>query len=389
MNILFITGIFAKNERDTALGGMAHAVYKSAIGMQERGHKVRILTIDSVNERWKYQGVDIISIKAKHGIEEKCILNSALCIINREYKIEKVILRLHKEEPVDIIQYTGWFGIGLLHFFRIPAVMRISSYTKIQLEYNYDKAKRRLFEIAEYLAAERMNYIFAPSRIMAEGLERDIKKRVGIIETPFMPDKVERDLSLLNGILKDKKYILYFGRMSVDKGILVIRDILHRTLKQYSEINFVFAGSSWMHNGEDIQKELLCASKECKNRVFFLGYLPKKKLLPIIDNAEMVLIPSLADNFPNSCAEAMALGKIVIGTNGSSLEQFICDGENGFLAEIGSAESLYSCIEKVLNMKEAQKRKMTDQAKRRVEKLDLRHYSRKMELLYNKVIKES
>lgn len=55
----------------------------------------------------------------------------------------------------------------------------------------------------------------------------------------------------------------------------------------------------------------------------------------------MILMPSLSDNLPNSCAEAMSLGKIVIGTNGSSLEQFIENKKNGFLAKIGSAENLY------------------------------------------------
>ncbi len=31
-----------------------------------------------------------------------------------------------------------------------------------------------------------MNYIFAPSKIMAAGIEKDIRKKVGVKETPFL-----------------------------------------------------------------------------------------------------------------------------------------------------------------------------------------------------------
>ena len=57
MNILFVTGVFAENKWDTALGGMANAVYKSAIGMQQRGHRVRVLTVDDIDRRWCYQEI--------------------------------------------------------------------------------------------------------------------------------------------------------------------------------------------------------------------------------------------------------------------------------------------------------------------------------------------
>ncbi len=386
MNILFVTGCFAKNERDMALSGMPNAVFKSAVGMWRRGHKVRILAVDERDRQWHYQGIEVISVQAENPLAEKYIWNNMLCILKREHKIEKKIRQLYKEESIDIIQYTGWFGIGLLHFSNIPAVMRVSSYTKTQLAQNYSQKIRILLSIAEYLAAKRMNYIFAPSRLMAESLAKDIKRSVGIIETPYFSEKVELDDSVFKEKIENKKYILFFGRMSVDKGILTIRDILYRVLKEHLDIFFVFAGISCEHDGVIIEKELIRASQDFRDRVIFLGLLPQSKLIPVIKNAEMVLMPSLADNFPNTCAEAMALGKIVIGTEGSSLEQFIKDKENGCLAEIGNAESLYDCVKYVLNMEDVQKEDISNQAMKRIKKLDLEQYSLKMELLYEKVI---
>ena len=137
MNILFVTGVFAENKWDTALGGMANAVYKSAIGMQQRGHRVRVLTVDDIDRRWCYQGIEVISVKAEHGLEKRLLINNLFCILKREFRLEHKIALLHKEENIDIIQYTGWFGVGLFHFSKIPSIMRISSYTKIQLINNY------------------------------------------------------------------------------------------------------------------------------------------------------------------------------------------------------------------------------------------------------------
>jgi len=387
MNILFVTGIFAENERDTALGGMAHAVYKSAVGMQMRGHRVRILTAANQERQWHYHGLEVTSVKVSQGIDDKSGFGVLLDIFKREYLIEKTIRKMNRKEAIDIIQYTGWFGIGLFHFMHIPAVMRISSYTKIQLVHNYSGMKKCLLEFVEYLAAKRMNYVFAPGENLARGLEQDIRKKVGVIETPFMQEEIEWDDRLLRSRLKGKRYLLFFGRMSVDKGILVIRDILYRTLDKNQDIHFVFAGGGGKYNGVPIEQELSQAAKEYNSRVIFLGWLSKDRLMPVVNGAEMVLMPSLADNFPNSCAEAMALGKIVVGTDGSSMEQFIDNGVNGYLTEIGNADMLYQCVDVVLNMDAKQKNNISICARRRIKELDLEKYSKRMEKIYSRVVR--
>lgn len=386
MNILFVTGGFANDERETAMGGMPYAVYKSALGMQQLGHKVRILTIGSRERYWVYQGVNVLSIRAQNGTEEKSAFSNFCDIWRREWKIRSTIQKLNMKENIDIIQYTGWFGIGLLHSMNIPAVMRVSSYTRVQLANNFSGMQKLMLECVEYMAAKRMNFIFAPSRIMANGIEKDVRRKVAVIETPFFQNDIEFDDHIYQVKLKDKKYILFFGRMSVDKGILTIRDVLYKVLSEYKDVYFVFIGNSSTVDGVKIESELARAAKNYKNRIIFGGMLPKERLFPIIQNSEFVLMPSLADNFPNACAEAMSLGKIVIGTNGSSLEQFIKDGENGLLATPGDADSLYSCIIKALEMKDERRQYISRQAKKRVKQLNLNTYSKKMEGIYKKIL---
>lgn len=387
MNILFVTGLFANDERDTALGGMSGAVYKSALGMQQRGHSVRILACAGRERRWRYQGLDVISVRVGQGIEEKAAGAMLIDILKRELAVRRYVQKLDCEKAIDIVQYTGWFGVGLLHPCGIPAVMRMSSYTKVQLSNNFSTGKRFLLEAVEYLAAKRMNFVFAPSRITAAGLEKDIQRAVVVMETPFRQEETKWDDSILRSRLESKRYLLFFGRMTVDKGIYVIRDMLHEILDRYREIHIVFAGGINRHEGVLVSDELMEAAGEHGNRVVFLGLLPKERLLPVIDGAELILMPSLADNFPNACAEAMSLGKIVIGTDGSSLEQFIQDGVNGYLVERNNPGQLCRCVDRVLRMEPGQKELVSIRARKKIEGLDLESYSKKMEKIYTRVIK--
>lgn len=377
MNILFVTGLFANDERDTALGGMSGAVYKSALGMQQRGHSVRILACAGRERRWRYQGLDVISVRVGQGIEEKAAGAMLIDILKRELAVRRYVQKLDCEKAIDIVQYTGWFGVGLLHPCGIPAVMRMSSYTKVQLSNNFSTGKRFLLEAVEYLAAKRMNFVFAPSRITAAGLEKDIQRAVVVMETPFRQEETKWDDSILRSRLESKRYLLFFGRMTVDKGIYVIRDMLHEILDRYREIHIVFAGGINRHEGVLVSDELMEAAGEHGSRVVFLGLLPKERLLPVIDGAELILMPSLADNFPNACAEAMSLGKIVIGTDGSSLEQFIQDGVNGYLVERNNPGQLCRCVDRVLRMEPGQKELVSIRARKKIEGLDLESYSKK------------
>jgi len=71
-----------------------------------------------------------------------------------------------------------------------------------------------------------------------------------------------------------------------------------------------------------------------------LQNLPHRQLYPVIERAHLVVLPSLADNLPNACLEAMGLGKVVIGTFGTTFDELITDGVNGFLVPPNDSAAL-------------------------------------------------
>ncbi len=161
MNILYVTGMFFNNRHETIQGGMVKAVFMNAYGMQERGHHVTILTVDSKDSVWKYKGIRVVSVQTDIYWSQKSNLFKAISIVEREWKLEKKIRELAKQEKIDVIQYTGWFGIGLFHA-KIPAIMRISSYTKAQLSSCYSRTTVSLLSFFERCAARRSRIIPIP-----------------------------------------------------------------------------------------------------------------------------------------------------------------------------------------------------------------------------------
>ena len=91
MNILFVTGIFANNKKDTSLGGMSYAVYKSALGMQKRGHTIRILEVSNRNRTWYYRNLKIISVRSCLGVEQESVWDILFDTIKRQRGIQKAI----------------------------------------------------------------------------------------------------------------------------------------------------------------------------------------------------------------------------------------------------------------------------------------------------------
>src|SRR5207244_3410734 len=94
------------------------------------------------------------------------------------------------------------------------------------------------------------------------------------------------------------------------------------------------------------------------------------QLYPVIQNARVCVLPSLVDNLPNTCLEAMALGRVVIGTRGASFDQLLDDGISGYLVAVGDAEGLARAIRRAWHLPPDEQQRMGEAAKKRVEQLD-------------------
>jgi glycosyltransferase involved in cell wall biosynthesis len=106
-----------------------------------------------------------------------------------------------------------------------------------------------------------------------------------------------------------------------------------------------------------------------RGRILSLGDMRHELLYPIMANARAVVIPSLVENFPNVCLEAMAHRRVVIGTRGTAFEQLLEDGASGLLCEPGDPASLVEAVEKALRLSDGEREKMGERAAERIRAL--------------------
>lgn len=389
MNILFVTGLFAKE--NAAISGMPNYIYKTGKMLKQRGHNAYILTADDRSHKWNYKGVEVYSVKTFPHLRGFAWLSFGVNCVLRDIVLQRKLRKLVKELNIDMIQYTGWFGVGLLHSPRlgIPAVMRMSSYAKIELTSVFKINQVNVISQMERWASRNMDAIFAPSRVIANGFAKDIHREVKVIETPFQLEinPCDWDYSVYNAKLKEKKYLLFFGRLSPEKGVLTIARSLYRVLSKYDNIYIAFAGDLFNMTEKDILEIFHNYGKEYAERILYLGSLSKEKIYPIVSGAHAILHPSLMDNLPNSCIEAMYLYKVVIGTKGTSLDQLIQDQISGLLIEPDDDEMLVEKINLVLEMSEEERKNLGDNAHKRIVMLSPEKTVKELEEFYQDVQK--
>lgn len=132
------------------------------------------------------------------------------------------------------------------------------------------------------------------------------------------------------------------------------------------------------------------AAKQYSDRVLYLGEIKDNEILfPIVKSSYACIFPSRADNLPNTCIEAMGLGKIVIGTYGASFEQLINHKESGLLIKRDSPKALIKAVDYLMSMTEEKREEMGERAKERVAQMTPDLVYERLILFYQEVIKRA
>lgn len=132
----------------------------------------------------------------------------------------------------------------------------------------------------------------------------------------------------------NKKYALYFGRLSAEKGVGTLLSVC----KELSEIQFVFAGRG------SLERELKSASETYPN-IQFVGFKKAKELQGLIAGARFSIYPSeWYENCPLSVIESQALGTPVIGSDLGGTKELIDHEKTGLIFEGCNGKTLKNAI---------------------------------------------
>lgn len=130
-------------------------------------------------------------------------------------------------------------------------------------------------------------------------------------------------------------YFLYFGRLSVEKGIRTLVAAFSNDKNHKLKI----AGTGPL---KDFVEE---SAKACSN-IEYVGFKKGEDLADLIRNSSFVILPSECyENNPLAIVEAYCFGKPVIGADIAGIPELINNGRDGFLFRSGDRESLEKAIE--------------------------------------------
>ncbi|HJA93694.1 MAG TPA: glycosyltransferase family 4 protein [Candidatus Eisenbergiella merdipullorum] len=392
MHIVFVTPEFVTEMKG---GGLASYLANISQILAQHGHRISIITLSGENADkiiWK-DGIAVYRVK--DDVKVPLTPLKKLLLSWRLYQCER---KLARKERIDLIQYASYESVGFFHLRRIPSVIRISSDCVACREYKVydyteDQFRPCLTDWLEYHTEKKIGNIFGPGQAVAKLTEQRTGRKVTVIESPFYLEKDSFDASVYHRDLEGKKYYLSHSSMSCLKGTHVIAEIISDVCAEDEAAYFVFAGNDhgiFYKNGAVISAKdyiLKCAGAYA-DRVIFLGTLEREKLYPIIEGAWACLMPSRIDNMPNTCIEAMAMGKIVVGTRGAGYEQLIEDGRNGFLVEVDSREGLKRALGRINALTEAEREAMGREAVKTTERFNAENSYQNLIRFYGGVIQK-
>lgn len=168
-----------------------------------------------------------------------------------------------------------------------------------------------------------------PSRFIANKIQQGGVEKNRILVMYNFSDEIKKVPQSRNS----RRYVIYFGRLSVEKGI----ETLIKVCGELSNINFVIAGAG------PLEEKIKGVSN-----IEFVGFKTGQELQELISNACLSLYPSeWYENCPLSVIESQALGTPVLGSDLGGTKELIIKGKTGDIFRAGDILELKNSIQRL------------------------------------------
>lgn len=334
---------------DTAFGGIATYVYQAARMLRSRGHHVEVFcgsdkrnvshldeavlvhrvrvtsreeftsTIASAfAERYSQVKFDVIE-SPEIGAEAKEIIDSLPGIA--------LVVRLHT--PSFICRELGYIKpsvdmkirrfLGALRRFKRPEPF--SEYT-----YEVDNDYERLLTL-------EADEISAPSISIGNKLlkvwDLPIEKLCNLAN-PYIPSRHLLKIP----IETQTDTVSFIGRLERRKGIIDLMNAIPLILNHHPHTKFRFIGSGSAPSPEfglDMQAYVAKKLKKFQSSLEFMGRVELESIPNWLSKTDICVFPSIWENFPYTCLEAMAAGRGVVGSSAGGMAEMLDNGKAGLL----------------------------------------------------------
>lgn len=350
---------------DTGFGGIGTYTWHHARALAALGHDVHVLAGAREATPMRHETHDGVHVhrywadgrlmQAFHGLGRYRLWWTRQRLQNA-LSMHRGLAALHAERPFDVVEMPecGAEGALVTRFLRIPSVVRLHSPSALIMgTYDVRPADITACAAIERRAINAATRLTSCSQFLADEVARtmQVRRKVEVVTNGLDLDWFDRavadvDVHARFGIPRRALTLVFTGRMERRKGIHLLPHIAAEILARH-DVAIVLAGADlFNYVAETLVPSL--AGRTLVGSLHPLGAVPLNDLRPLVRAADIFLLPSLWENCPYSCLEAMAAGRAIVTSNQGGMPELIVDGETGLLATCDDAASFTAQVERLV-----------------------------------------
>ncbi len=383
-------GLFTPNYPGvTGEGGIGTYTRNLAHALCELGHELHVLTSAACPQQVADGPVAVHVIRRGYvRILDRLLPESGNC-----YRVRREMRRIVRQHRLDIVEFPNWEGFGVLFCLRrtVPVVVRLVTSSQESQEIDGTQTSRlvrwdvRRERWLVRLADRIVTHSEAHRRRMAGELRIDPGHiHVVHLGVPVHPS-FSRPARQESGLT-----VVHLGRMEKRKGVTDLLCAIPQVLSEVPETRFLFIGSDRPHcpggrtHAQFIREEFPAAVQE---KISLLGKLPDEEVDRILQQADLLVSPSLYESFGLVLPEAMRWGLPVIGSTAGAIPEIVEDGKTGLLVPPASPGELAQAIIALLVDPE-RRCALGEQGRRHVERhFSIERMALNVEILYTETLR--
>ncbi len=262
-----------------------------------------------------------------------------------------------------------------------------------------DKKHRRLWALKGWLAHKQANYIMTVSEHAKKGIVRHFKHnqdRVFVIDeapdpvfTTLSPDKVDRSVLSRFGLTVDSRFLIYIGGINPHKNLpMLVQSLAEiRTKPGMQDVKLVVVGDlkdGFTPGVSELKSKI--AELHQDDAVIFTGFVKDEEVIHLLNVAQALVLPSMAEGFGLPAVEGAACGIPIIATQNSPLPDLLRDG--GIFIDPNSLTELTNALSVMLG-DSVKRDEMARVATAKAQQLTWQRSASQMDMMLSKVAGKS
>ncbi|PWT99634.1 MAG: hypothetical protein C5B53_05140 [Candidatus Melainabacteria bacterium] len=359
---------------DTGWGGIGAYTYQMANALTDLGHDVEVVSLtgdgsfNNGNHQIKVTTPTDSRIKVhratwEDGLSELEVMSETTpfshYVLKSSLALWQTFLERHKQCPFDVAEVPEHLADGIVPATTkaVPLVVKLhtplSKFHNEKLHGVVPSFDHQLICMLERISMLMADEICSPSKDLAQYIANDLG--VAIESIPIVRNPVNTNQFSPEGetaaLPKRGPIILFVGRLEERKGIQYLIEAVPHVVREYETAHFVVVGADTPHapGGSALAHcKTILKQYGCEASVTFIPQVELSKMPTYYRAADICVVPSLYDNAPYTCIEAMSCGKPVIGSTSGGTREYIESERSGLLVEPRNPQAIANAILRLL-----------------------------------------